>query len=122
MTADRTLSRATDGSFDPGELADRVRSVVLAVPGVVDLTGGLAGEVATYLPGRRVPGVRLLDERAEVHVAVAHGVDIPVLAEEVRHAVRQVVPSRVDVYVDDVREPLPALPPGPSSTPTPVND
>lgn len=122
MTADRPRPPATDRPTDPGELADRVRSAVLAVPGVLDLTKGLAGEVATYLPGRSVPGVRLLDERAEVHVAVAHGVDIPALGEKVRNAVRQVVPSRVDVHVDDVREPLPALPPGPPSTFTPVSD
>lgn len=89
----------------PGDLADRVASAVLAVPGVVDLSGGIAGEIATYLPGRRVPGIRLADGGAQVHVVVAPDAEIPRLAAAVQSAVRRVGPQRVDVHVDDLREP-----------------
>jgi len=89
----------------PGDLADRVASAVLAVPGVVDLSGGIAGEIATYLPGRRVPGIRLGDGGAQVHVVVAPDAQIPRLAAAVQDAVRRVGPQRVDVHVDDLREP-----------------
>ncbi|MGL5861474.1 MAG: hypothetical protein ACRCY9_09490, partial [Phycicoccus sp.] len=55
------------------DLADRVAEAVLAVPGVAGLHGGTFGEVATYLPGRRVIGIRLNDVAAEVHVTVVYG-------------------------------------------------
>jgi len=58
----------------PGtELADRVAAVVLAVDGVIALHGGVFGETATYLPGRRVPGVRLSQESTDLHLTLAYG-------------------------------------------------
>ena len=53
---------------DSPELAEQVAEAVRTVPGVHDLYGGLLGEVATYLPGRRVVGVRLTDEACAVHI------------------------------------------------------
>lgn len=91
---------------EPQHAADRIRAVVLAVPGVADLHGGAFGEAATYLPGRRVPGVRLTEDgTAEVHVVLT--LDVPVLATaaRVRDAVAVVVGGRVDVVVEDVVEP-----------------
>ncbi|PWD52530.1 hypothetical protein C8046_12350 [Serinibacter arcticus] len=79
----------------------------MAVPGVVDLSPGLLGEIATYLPGRRVPGIRLTAERAEVHLVVSPSARIPELAGEVQAAVRTLGLPAVDVHVDDLREPAP---------------
>lgn len=55
---------------DPAEV---VRDAVLTAPGVVALHAGPFGEVGTYLPGRRVAGVRITDEEIEVHVVAALG-------------------------------------------------
>lgn len=85
------------------ELADAVAEAVRAVDGVAELYGGLFGEVGTYLPDRRVPGVRL-DERgsAEVHVVVHWGAAVPATADAVRRSVSRLVPGTVDVMVEDV--------------------
>ncbi len=86
-------------SADP----DAVVAAVLAVPAVVRLDGGVAGEVATYLPGRRVHGVRLLDDRVVVHVAVDTSQDVRVTAEQVRDVVAPLVDGQVvDVVVADL--------------------
>jgi hypothetical protein len=87
--------------------ADRVRDSVLAVPGVADLHGGVLGEVGTYLPGRRVVGVRLLPDRTEVHLVLDTGTPLRETAERARTAVAAVRPGPVDVVVEDVRAPVP---------------
>ena len=56
---------------DPAEAGstpdvDAIARAVTDVEGVADLHGGVLGEVATYLPGRRVPGIRLQIGRAHV--------------------------------------------------------
>ncbi|WP_380166347.1 hypothetical protein [Jannaschia sp. R86511] len=54
-------SRPPVGGEDPRaeHLADVLAAAVLATPGVVGLHGGRFGEIGTYLPGRRVVGVRV---------------------------------------------------------------
>jgi uncharacterized alkaline shock family protein YloU len=89
----------------PAELADRVARVVLAVPGVHDLHGGVLGEVATYLPGRRVTGVRLRDGDTQVHLVLSWGAPITVTTDEVRSRVAEIVPGTVHVAVEDIAAP-----------------
>lgn len=79
-----------------------VAAAVLAIPGVVGLHPGPFGEVATYLPGRRVSGVRLAPGRCEVHVVLLTGVPLHETAEAVRRAAAAVVGTPVDVYVEDL--------------------
>ena len=70
---------------------------------VARISTGPFGEVATYLVGRRVPGVRLRDGRLEIHVVACWGAEVPELAGEVRAAVRPVAGELpIDVHVDDV--------------------
>ncbi len=88
------------------DLADAVAAAVRAVPGVAALHTGSFGEVATYLPGRRVPGIRLLEDRTEVHVVLAWGVPVLATADAVRAAVAPLVDASVDVTVEDVVDPL----------------
>jgi uncharacterized alkaline shock family protein YloU len=83
-------------------LADRVVEAVLAVPGVAGLHGGVFGEVATYLPGRRVTGIRLRDNGAGVHVTLVYGTPVLDAAERVRAAVASLVTGPVSVTVEDV--------------------
>ena len=88
--------------------ADAVSAAVLTCPSVAGLSGGLAGEVATYLPGRRVAGVRTEPGSVEVHVVARYGPPISEIAAEVRRAVAAVVPglSTVNVVVADVQDPF----------------
>ncbi|GAA1897689.1 Asp23/Gls24 family envelope stress response protein [Lapillicoccus jejuensis] len=92
---------------------DALVDAVLGVPGVVGLHAGALGEVATYLPGRRVPGVRVRDGVVDVHVVLAEGAPLRTTAVAVRAAVATLVPgAAVDVTVEDVRAPGVAAPPG----------
>jgi hypothetical protein len=81
--------------------ADAVAQAVLACPVVVELADeGLA----TFLPGRRVRGVRLDDDGCEVAVVLRlDGRPLPELAEQVRTAALGAADGRpVDVLVADV--------------------
>jgi len=103
---------AVDGERHPAEL---VAERVLACPVVAALAGGLAGQAATYLPGRRVAGVSWRDDVCEVAVVLRlDGRPLPELAEEVRRALEPVAGGRaVDIVITDVVAGEPsALPPG----------
>jgi len=91
---------AQAGSGDPADAADAVRDAVLGVPGIASMHGGPFADVATYLPGRRVTGVRLDPDRTEVYVVVSSDTPIPGVADAVRGAVQQVRPEPVDIYVE----------------------
>lgn len=97
----------------PPEAADLVAEAVRAVPGVAELHTGTFGEVATYLPGRRVDGVRLRDDLAEVHVVLVYGSPVLETADAIRAAVQPMVGTPVHIAVQDVvDEPAPSpLPP-----------
>src|SRR4051794_8724340 len=83
--------------------ADAVAASVLQVPHVSDLGGGVAGEVATYLPGRSIRGVRITDDRVEIHIEVQPDRPVREIAADVRAAVRALAGARdVDVFVDDI--------------------
>ena len=82
--------------------ADEIAALVLAVPDVTRLHAGRFGEVATYLPGRRVTGVKLGDELIEVHVVVAGQVPVRQTAQVIHERVATVVATPVHVFIEDV--------------------
>lgn len=84
------------------ELADLVAAAALSVPGVAGLHAGSFGEAATYLPRRRVAGVRLREDLAEVHVIVVYGAPVLETAERVRAAVEPLVSTPVEVSIEDI--------------------
>jgi uncharacterized alkaline shock family protein YloU len=84
------------------ELADVVAGAVATVPEVAGLHGGMFGEVGTYLPGRRVTGVRIADGVTEVHVVLQFGSTVRDTAARIRDVVTAAVGGAVDVYVEDV--------------------
>ena len=84
------------------EPADQIATAVLAVPGVAGLHAGMFGEVATYLPGRRVTGVRITHDAVEVHVSVLIDTPIRATAAAIRRAVTRLTALPVDVTVEDV--------------------
>ncbi|WP_232662025.1 hypothetical protein [Pseudonocardia sp. TRM90224] len=91
---------------DPyADLAERVAAVVTAHPAVAALHGGEFGAVATYLPGRKLVGVRIGDgdEPVEVGLVVHAGHPIPQVVRSVRRDVSALCPgSVVDIVVADI--------------------
>ena len=86
----------------PPVTAELVAQTALGVPGVVRLHGGTFGEVATYLPGRRVAGVRTDETGTDVHVTVYYDAVVADVAERVRKAVGSITGTKVDVTIADV--------------------
>lgn len=85
---------------------DRVAAAALGCPLIADLTGGRFGEVATYLPGRRLVGVRAVDGEIEIHVVARWGAPLPDVAQAVRAAVSpHVGATPVAVFIDDIELP-----------------
>ncbi|WP_034621085.1 hypothetical protein [Cellulomonas sp. URHE0023] len=87
---------------EPANLAEEVEAVVLALPGVVRLDGGRFGGLGTYLPGRRVTGVRFDDGGTEVHVVVDGSEPVRTTAGRVQRAVSAIAPMPVHVHVEDI--------------------
>ncbi|MEP7161090.1 MAG: hypothetical protein ABI746_08290 [Dermatophilaceae bacterium] len=67
-----------------------------------DLHAGAFGEVATYLPGRKVTGVRISEGVTEVHVVVDMGPPLLATATAIRAAVQPLVGTEVHVFIEDV--------------------
>jgi hypothetical protein len=90
---------------DPVVLAERVAAAVTAHPAVAGLHGGPFGAVATYLPGRRLVGVRIGEGDEPVEVAVVLRADRPI--PDVVPALRREVSTlcggaAVDITVADI--------------------
>jgi uncharacterized alkaline shock family protein YloU len=84
-------------------LADSLAAATLACPDVVGLSGGLLGEVATYLPGRRITGVRVRDVVVDVHVVARYGPTMDEIGAQVRAALTPLAGDRVvAVTIDDL--------------------
>ena len=84
------------------DAAERIAAVVTAVPGVAGLHAGPFGEVATYLPGQRVAGVRVGEQGCEVHVVATAGTPLLQVADRVRAAATAATGGRVDVIIEDI--------------------
>lgn len=92
---------------------DAVAAAALSCPGVARMSSGVVGEVGTYLPGRRVVGVRVADGEVEVHIVARWGRPVTEVADAVHQAVGAVtggMPS--SVFVEDIE--LPSQEAGPA--------
>ena len=87
------------------ELSDRLAAAVLATECVAALHPGVFGEVATYLPGRRVRGIRITDHGCEIHVVLNWDAPIWATASAVRQSAARLVEGVVDVTVADIADP-----------------
>jgi hypothetical protein len=82
---------------------DAVAAAVRACPAVDDLYSSTTEAIASYLPGRRVTGVRVGDDFVLVSVRLRWGVPVPELAAQLRGTVSALVaPRRLDIVVADV--------------------
>jgi hypothetical protein len=99
--------------------ADLVAAAVLACPAVVALHAGGFREVATYLPGRRVVGVRTEDTAVEVSVVATAGLKLPAVAAQIRSALAPLAGGRrIDVHIADISLPGDPTPMGLTSAST----
>lgn len=100
--------------LDTDALAELVAATVTAHPAVDRLDGGLFGSVATYLPGRRLVGVRIGQggEPVELGVVVHLTARIPDVVRDLRRQVSALCGgAAVDITVSDVA--VPAIAVGP---------
>lgn len=106
----------------PAADPDLIAAAVLACPTVAGLSGGIAGEVATYLPGRRVTGLRIDDATVTVHVVGRYGPTMTEISNQVTRAVTVLAGGRrVGVVIEDLQldgdDGTEAVPPGPRPAP-----
>ncbi len=88
------------------EPVEMLAIAIQSCPGVSSLSGGTFGEVATYLPGRRVRGIRLTDRTVEIHIVAFWGQPLPEVAAQIRGLSAPFAGARsIDVYVDDLNLP-----------------
>jgi len=85
---------------------DAVAAAVRACAGVAELDGGRFGEVASYLPGRQVPGVVVGEGRVRVQVRSRWGIPAPELAALITSVLAPLTRGKpVDVVVADIDDP-----------------
>lgn len=117
------MTRPADGvapsGGDPDALAKLVAAAVTAHPAVARLDGGVFGGIATYLPRRRLVGVRIgvPDEPVEIAVVLRLQQRIPDVVRALRQEVSALCGGRpVDITVVDVATPADEVePPAPSA-------
>lgn len=98
--------------FDSMEI-DAVAAIVRGCAGVSALDSGPFGEVASYLPGRIVPGVAVDDSRIRVQVRSEWGIPATDVAAQITAAVAPLAgPRPVDVTIADIDDPPAAQPTG----------
>jgi hypothetical protein len=108
------MTGTTEAAIVDGINVDVVAAAVRACPGVSDLSGGRFGDVTSYLPGRRVPGVSVESATVTVQIRARWGVPATDLLAQIRAAITPLVNGRsVRVVVDDIDDPHApaALPP-----------
>jgi len=109
MTTPVSGGAAQDAVVD-GVNVESAAAVVLECAGVSGLAEGPFGEVATYLPGRTVAGIRVGGGRVTVSIRCAWGVPVAEVATLIRAVLVPVTGLRpVDVVVADIDDP-PDLP------------
>ncbi len=90
----------------PETEVDLLAAAVQQVVGVVALGGGGPLQPTTYLPGRRVTGIRSSTDRIKVAVTAALGIPITVVADRIRAALAVQAQGRpVDVHIADLQIP-----------------
>lgn len=98
------MTAATSASPGSGEIdVDAVAATVTALPEVEALAATGRVPVATYLPGRRVLGVRVDEGSVTVAVVGAPRTPVAAIAAAVRRGLAPLVGARrVDVHVEDL--------------------
>ena len=95
-----------DAAVIDGVNVDAVAAAVLGCAGVAGLDGGRFGEVASYLPGRKVQGVVVSGGRVTVQIRSRWAVPAPDLAALITAVLAPLTGSHpVDVVIADIDDP-----------------
>jgi hypothetical protein len=82
---------------------DPIAAAALGCPLVAGLHGGRHGQVATYLPGRRVTGIRITEDEVSIHVVAHYPTVMDEVAQQVRSAVAPFTAGlAVNVTIEDL--------------------
>ncbi len=84
--------------------ADTLAAAVLALPPVAGLHSGRFGEIATLLPHRRIPGVRIRPDEITIGVTGRYPATVAEIGDAVRAAIGP-VDRPVNVRIGDVAPP-----------------
>src|SRR6476620_10265325 len=92
-----------DSTRIAGVDVDAVAAAVRTVPGVSELGSSSPGAVATYLPGRRVLGIRVEPELLTLEVKAHWGVSADQLFSSIRRAVSPLADGRrIHIVITDI--------------------
>jgi hypothetical protein len=104
MTAEPVTDTA--GSIVDGVDVEKLAAVVVGCPAVDAPVEGPPAMAVTYLPRRRVTGIRIEDDVVTIQVRLRWGSTVKTLAGEVWAAARPLTGARrVDIVVADISEP-----------------
>ena len=99
-------STVPEAAVIDGVNVDAVAAAVLGCAGVAGLDGGRFGEVTSYLPGRKVPGVVVSGGRVTVQIRSRWAVPAPGLAALITAVLAPLTGSRpIDVVIADIDDP-----------------
>lgn len=85
---------------------DAISAAVADCVDVEGLDGGPFDAVASYLPGRRVPGVRVRPDRITVQVRTRWGVPMTQVATQLRIALAPLLGDHgLDIVISDISDP-----------------
>ena len=83
--------------------AQQIHDAVLDCADVAGVSAGAFGEIASYLPGRTVAGIRLHADRVEVHVVARYGEPLQTVVDQIGVAVAPWLAGRIlQVAVEDI--------------------
>jgi hypothetical protein len=115
MAPEKTLETAGERRAPADDLAkgvidgidvDDIYAAVLGCPGVAGLGTGMIGELATYLPGRRVPGIRVTPELVQLEVCAIWGPSARQIGDQIWAALASVVTDRpIEIVITDISPP-----------------
>ncbi|SNS67776.1 hypothetical protein SAMN05421812_101372 [Asanoa hainanensis] len=97
-----SVQATTDATVD-GVDVDKIAAAAQDCPAVDALVEGPPAMAATYLPRRRVTGIRIEDDVVTIQVRLRWGSTVGQLAQQVWAAVRPLAGGhRVDIVVADI--------------------
>ena len=105
MEAPPSRPRKLGDPEDDALLAERVRGVVLATPGVAGMGHGRLAEAATYWVGRKIMGVVVRPDELEVHVVARYPEAFPLakLDRHLRERLRPLAGERLtNIVIEDL--------------------
>ena len=89
-----------------GVNVDAVHAAVAACPGVAGLGSGTVSSLTTYLPGRRLSGIRINPDSVDLEIIAAWGTAAADIYRQIQTAVTAAVGGRrIDLTIADIQLP-----------------